>query len=151
MCLQNVFTKYQICQSFEDDLFIFSANWFKLILSYQSFEVTCVVFVPKGIDSITWPVPIGEKNKKCSSGSRGPRGPCPPLGPVKISHKKDGHWRRSHRFRVSHNPPYPAAGSATELRMRNGFFGGDIKVHEDRIPKLTILTWRVHCEPLNDV
>ena len=48
-----------------------------------------------------------------SSGSREPRGPCPPPGPVKISHKKDGHRRRPHRFHVSCPPPYPTAGSAT--------------------------------------
>ena len=36
-------------------------------------------------------------------------------GPVKISHKKDGRRRRSHRFNVSLPSPltYPAAGSAT--------------------------------------
>ena len=38
-----------------------------------------------------------------------------PLGPVKISRKKDGHRRQSQRFHVSRPPsPYPAAGSATE-------------------------------------
>ena len=36
----------------------------------------------------------------------GPRGPCPP-GPVKISHKKDGHRRRLHRFHVSRPPSLP--------------------------------------------
>ena len=39
---------------------------------------------------------------KHSSGSGG-EGAMPPLGPVKIGHKKDG-------------PLYPAAGSATEAR-----------------------------------
>ena len=43
----------------------------------------------------------------------GARGPCPP-SPVKISHKKDGHRIRPHRFHVS-PPPHPAAGSATDL------------------------------------
>ena len=38
-----------------------------------------------------------------------------PPGPVKIGHKKDGHQRRPHRFHVSRPPPYPVAGSATEL------------------------------------
>ena len=49
----------------------------------------------------------------------GPRGPCfpPPPSPVKISHKKDGHRRQPHRFHVSH-PPYPAAGSATDISPR---------------------------------
>ena len=47
-----------------------------------------------------------------SSGSRGTRGSCPPPGPVKISHKKDGRRRRVHRFHVS-RPPYLATGSAT--------------------------------------
>ena len=37
----------------------------------------------------------------------GPRGPCPPPGPVKIGHKKDGHQRRPHRFHVSRPPPLP--------------------------------------------
>ena len=36
-----------------------------------------------------------------SKWSGGRRGPWPP-GPVKISHKKDGHKRRAHRFHVSH-------------------------------------------------
>ena len=51
-----------------------------------------------------------------SSGSGGGRrgGHAPPPGPVKVSHKKDGHRRQPHRFHVSHPPPlYPAAGSAT--------------------------------------
>ena len=43
----------------------------------------------------------------------GARGPWLP-GPVKIGHKKDDCPRRSHRFHVS-RPPYPAAGSATDL------------------------------------
>ena len=51
---------------------------------------------------------------RCSSGSRGARGPCPP-GPVKIGHKKDGRQRRPHRFHVSRPPPNPAAGSTTEM------------------------------------
>ena len=34
-----------------------------------------------------------------------PGGPCPPPGPVKISHKKDGHQIRPHRFHVSYPPP----------------------------------------------
>ena len=51
-----------------------------------------------------------------SSGSRGgPRGPWPPPGPVKIGHKKDGRQRQPHRFHVSQPPPYPAAGSATDI------------------------------------
>ena len=41
-----------------------------------------------------------------------------PPGSVKISHKKDGHQRRPHRFHVSRRtstpPPLPAAWSATE-------------------------------------
>ena len=42
----------------------------------------------------------------------GPRGPCPP-GPVEISHKKDGHQWRPHRFHVSQLPsPNAASGSA---------------------------------------
>ena len=47
--------------------------------------------------------------------TRGWGGHAPPFppGPVKISHKKDGHWRRPHRFHVSLPLPYPAAGSAT--------------------------------------
>ena len=45
-----------------------------------------------------------------------PRGPWPPPGPVKTSHKKDGHQRRLHRFHVSWPPPYPAAGSDAERR-----------------------------------
>ena len=36
-------------------------------------------------------------------------------GPVKVSHKNDGHQRRPHRFHVSRPPPYPAAGSATAI------------------------------------
>ena len=38
------------------------------------------------------------------------------MPPVKISHKKDGRQRQSHRYLVSHPPPslsHPAAGSAT--------------------------------------
>ena len=46
----------------------------------------------------------------------GPRGAMPP-GPVKISHKKDGCRRQPHRFHVSRPPPYPAAGSATEVKQ----------------------------------
>ena len=34
-----------------------------------------------------------------------PGGACPPPGPVKIGHKKDGHRRRPHRFHVSRPPP----------------------------------------------
>ena len=37
----------------------------------------------------------------------GAEGAMPPPGPVKISHKKDGHWRRPHRFHVSRPPPLP--------------------------------------------
>ena len=37
----------------------------------------------------------------------GERGTWPP-GPVKISHKKDGHQRRPHRFHVS-QPPLPSS------------------------------------------
>ena len=38
----------------------------------------------------------------------GPWESCPPPGPVKISHKNDGHHRRPHRFHVSqHIPPQP--------------------------------------------
>ena len=47
----------------------------------------------------------------------GAREPCPP-GPVKISHKKDGHRRRLHRFHVSRPLPYPVAGSATVANNR---------------------------------
>ena len=36
-----------------------------------------------------------------SSRSRGAEGAMAPPGPVKISHKKDGHQRRPHRFHVS--------------------------------------------------
>ena len=43
----------------------------------------------------------------------GGRGGHGPPGPVKISHKKDGHRRRPYRFHVSRPPLYPAAGSAT--------------------------------------
>ena len=43
-----------------------------------------------------------------SSGSRGAEGAmAPPPGPVKIGHKKDGRWRRLHRFHVSRPPPLP--------------------------------------------
>ena len=44
-----------------------------------------------------------------SSGSGGDRaGRAPPLrGPVKFSHKKDGCWRRPHRFHVSRPTPPP--------------------------------------------
>ena len=39
----------------------------------------------------------------------------PPPGPVKISHKKDGHQRQPHRFHASRPPPlYPTARSATD-------------------------------------
>ena len=38
-----------------------------------------------------------------------------PPSPVKIGHKKDGRQRRPHRFHVSRPPPYPAAGSVTEI------------------------------------
>ena len=38
----------------------------------------------------------------------------PPNSPVKISHKKDGCQRRTHRFHVSW-PPNPAAGSDTAV------------------------------------
>ena len=34
----------------------------------------------------------------------GARGPCTPPGPMKISHKKDGHQRWPHRFHVSRAP-----------------------------------------------
>ena len=34
----------------------------------------------------------------------GPRGPCPPPRPVKISDKKDGNRRQPHRFHVSCPP-----------------------------------------------
>ena len=40
--------------------------------------------------------------------------PPPPPSPVQISHKKDGHQRRPHRFHVSCPsplPPHPAARS----------------------------------------
>ena len=46
----------------------------------------------------------------------GPRGHGH-LGPVKISHKKDGHRRWLHRFHVSWPPQYPAAGSTTGFRQ----------------------------------
>ena len=40
-----------------------------------------------------------------SSGSGGgAEGAMAPPSPVKISHKKDGHWRRPHRFHVSQPP-----------------------------------------------
>ena len=42
-----------------------------------------------------------------SSGSRGAEGAMAPAGPVKISHKKDGHQRQPHRFHVSRPPPLP--------------------------------------------
>ena len=47
----------------------------------------------------------------------GAEGAMPSLSPVKISHKKDGHQRQPHRFHISH-PPYPAAGSATDISDR---------------------------------
>ena len=52
-----------------------------------------------------------------SSGSGGvPRGPCPPPpSPVEITHKKDGHQRRPHRFHVSCPLPHPAAGSDADV------------------------------------
>ena len=37
----------------------------------------------------------------------GCRGATPPPGPVKISHKKDGHRRSLHRFHVYCPPPLP--------------------------------------------
>ena len=40
-----------------------------------------------------------------SSGSKGAKGPCPLPSPVKISHKKDGRQRQSHRFHVSRPRP----------------------------------------------
>ena len=53
-----------------------------------------------------------------SSGSGGgAEGAMAPPGPVKIGHKKDGRLRKLHRFHVSRPPPYPAAGSATELLL----------------------------------
>ena len=52
------------------------------------------------------------KSKHSSGSGGGSEGAMPP-GPVKISHKKDGHQRQRHRFHVS-RPPYLAAGSATE-------------------------------------
>ena len=42
----------------------------------------------------------------------GAEGVMAPPGPVKTSHKKDGHQRWPHRFHAS-RPPYPTAGSAT--------------------------------------
>ena len=52
-------------------------------------------------------------------GGKGTMSPCP----VKISHKKDGHRRRPHRFHVSPPPPtYPVAGSATEHIVNNTTF-----------------------------
>ena len=50
-------------------------------------------------------------------GGGGARGPWSP-GPEKISHKKDGHQRRPHRFHVSRPPLYPAAGSASVCFFR---------------------------------
>ena len=41
----------------------------------------------------------------------------PPPHPVKISYKKEGHWRWPHKFHVSWPPPYSATGSATEMLM----------------------------------
>ena len=58
----------------------------------------------------------------CSSGSGGPRGPCPSPGDAKINHKKDGRQRRPHRFHVSCPAPYPAAGSATLLLLASVSF-----------------------------
>ena len=52
----------------------------------------------------------------------GARRPCPHPGPVKISHEKDGHRRRPHRFHVSRPLPYLNAGSATAL-LGNGIVG----------------------------
>ena len=71
-------------------------------------------FVGKGIgvldasvslyDQIVYSWPVADPE-------RGP-GAMPPSGPVKISHKTDGHRGRLHRIHVS-RPAYPAPGSAT--------------------------------------
>ena len=46
----------------------------------------------------------------------GGRGGHGPPSPVQISHKKDGHQRRPHRFHVSWAPPpYAAAGSDADF------------------------------------
>ena len=51
---------------------------------------------------------------------------APPSGPVKISHKKDGHQRQPHRFHVSQHPRYLTTGSATDTSITGVFNGYDI-------------------------
>ena len=69
--------------------------------------------------SVRWwePMLILGTRLHCSSGSRrgGKGATTPPLISVKISHKKHGHQRWSHRFHVSRPLPYPTTGSATAL------------------------------------
>ena len=71
---------------------------------------------------------------------QGARGPCPPPRPVKISHKKDGHQRRPHRFHISRPPSYPATGSATEIYVIFWIYSGEkwhLKLQET-------LVWNTH-------
>ena len=69
------------------------------------------------------------------SGGRGGHGPP---GPVKIGHKKDGRQRRPHRFHVSRSPPYPAAGSATEMDVKTIRFAMKIAF---TLPENSPLKW----------
>ena len=54
------------------------------------------------------------RKKLTVADAEGPRGPCPPPGPVKISHKKmAAEGGRIDFMFLGPPPPYPAAGSAT--------------------------------------
>ena len=69
------------------------------------------------------------------SGSKGPRGPSPPPGPVKISNKRDGCLWWLHIFHVF-RVPYPLLDALLYDPTRGAYFAENVSL----VPTLTTVS-----------